>query len=207
MHQHNIGSLDGRIGTHGAHGNSHIGTAENGGIIDSVSRKGQLLSSPHGRKELFHLLYLVRRKKLAVKGIHPQLRAYLLRRGAAVAGQHHQLLHALFPERRDGLRRGFFYGIRNPDIAGVSAACRHMDDGSRILRILTGNSQLLHKLPVSGRHGFSVHQGAYAVASQLFDVLHAGKVRLFSMGSPDTLADGMGRCALRQGRTFQQLFL
>ena len=74
---------------------------------------------------------------------------------------------------------------------GVFAFYGDMDDRSHTVTADEGNSQMSHQLVVAGGNLFSVHGGKHAVAAYLADILHAGTVYFFPIGSLQASADGM----------------
>ena len=79
-----------------------------------------------------------------------------------------------------------------------------MDDGRRVLRVLTGDAQLAHIAPVPGADQLSVHAGADSTALFLMRLGHALPGLRRARRLDQAPADRVIRPALRQGGQLQQ---
>ncbi len=61
VHEHDVGSLNCGVGTHGAHGNANVCTGEHGRIVDAVAYKGELALARFCCKQRLDTLDLITR--------------------------------------------------------------------------------------------------------------------------------------------------
>ena len=99
-----------------------------------------------------------------------------------VAREHDCLLHARALEGRDGIARVVLDDIGDHDMAGVLAVDRHVDDRADAVAVLPLDAELIHELAVARGHTVAVHGRDHTAAAALFDVRHAGAVKLHAAG-------------------------
>ena len=74
---------------------------------------------------------------------------------------------------------------------GVFPFYGDVNDRSHTVTADEGDPQMSHQLVVAGGNLFPVYGGKHAVAAYFTDILHAGTVYFFPVGSLKASADGM----------------
>ena len=98
------------------------------------------------------------------------------------------------------------HNVGNYDMSRVRAIDGHMNDGSHVMTVNVLDAKTFHQLGVSGCHRNAVHVCGHAVSADFLNIRHAGAVNFFSVGTLETLADGVGGRTLHQSGVFQKLF-
>ena len=124
-----------------------------------------------------------------------------------VAGQHHQLFHALVLQVLQGLGRAGLGGVLNADHTRILAVHRQIHQRTAAFRRGKRRVFVLHQAGIAHGHGFSVHLSLHAQARQLLHIRNPVRVRLQPGRRLNGLGDGVAGVLLRQGRQRQQLGL
>ena len=191
IHQYDIGSLNGGVGTHSAHSNTDISSAKNRCVVDAVADEGELSAAAVGREQPFDLLDLAGRKQFAVHLVNAELGCDGVGDLLHVTGEHNGLLNARMLQVCNGLLGVRLDDIGDDDVSGVLAVKRHMDYCADAAAVLVGDVQLLHELVVAGGDLNSIYLGDNAVTADLFNISDAAAVDLLAVGALETLADRM----------------
>ena len=207
VHQYDVGSFDGSVGSHRAHGDSDIRAGQNRRVVDAVADEGKLLFGLAGGEQFFDFIYLVSGQQIAVDFIDTKFRGNRLRDFSSIAGQHNRLAYAGAAKLLDGFLRVRFYDIGDNDMSGVGTVHRHVDDRADTVAVLIRNSELLHQFTVACGNRDAVHFCQDAVAADFFDVGHAAAVDFFAVGPLQALADRVGGSTFGQSGILQQLFI
>ena len=189
VHEHDVGSLDGGVRTHGAHRDAHVGTGEHRRVVDAVAHKGELALIAFAGEQRLHAFDLVGGKKLRMVLVEPELAGHVGRDLLAVAREHDGAVYAHLVKRAHGLGRIGLDGVGDHDMPGVGAVDRHMKDGAHRAARRCGNSRLFQHSCVSDQHLFAVDHGSNTVTCGVLRLAHAGGNELARMGRTDGLRD------------------
>ena len=204
VHQHDVGCLDGRIGTHGAHGDTDVGAREDRGVVDAVAYKGELVFVVFAREESFDALHLVAREELRVVLVQAELMRYGGRHLLAVTREHYATAYTHGVKIADGLPGVVFYGVGNYDMTGVGVIDQHMENRPHDFAIGRCEARLGKHLAVTHHDLFAVDGGEDAMSGLVARVRDAFEVELTRVSGADRLRDGVVGEGFRKGCHFEK---
>ena len=94
IHQDDVGGLNGGVRAQSTHGDAHIHTGEDRGVVDAVAHEGQHLFGFLGGQELLDLVHLIAGQQAGVVLVDAQLCRDSLCHRLCVAGKHDGLADA-----------------------------------------------------------------------------------------------------------------
>ena len=103
VHEDDVGSFNGGVGAHRAHGDADISAGEHRRVVDAVADEGELAAAFELGEQHFDLVDLVAGQQLAVDLVDSEILCRVLRDPVSVAGEHDGLGDAGALERGDGI--------------------------------------------------------------------------------------------------------
>src|SRR5699024_8795381 len=125
---------------------------------------------------------------------------------STVTGEHNRFFHSGCLQRSNSIFGMRFYKVGNHDMSRIVSADCHMDDGSCATAGLIGDSQMIHKLIITGGYRPAVYHCSHAVSADLLDLGNSGAVEFFSVSLLYAFAYRVGGGTFCKSGVFQKFF-